>query len=150
MPRRKRTQSGQTARPLAPVEGQAYGASQEQMALERQLPTPTNTVPALPSPGSAGVAAAPSPGGVVAPPMDDPAARYAGALAEAGPIGGDVLAQPTTFPAEPVTTGLTRGPGAGPGVLRRPARNAVGERLRRLSLDTGDPYWAELAARARI
>lgn len=146
MPRGPRkTRSGAPAQPSTPVADQTYGAGVEQQALARTMPTPNNAAvtPAAP-PATAGTASAPAP-------VDQAAALQAALQAAQGLRGqAGVLSMPTQNPGEPVTAGLSIGPGPGPEALMRPMANATGETLRRLSIDTGDPYWAELAARVRI
>lgn len=65
---------------------------------------------------------------------------------------GGLLGAPTMRPGEPVTHGLTSGPGAGPEVLGNMAPNLsqIGDFYRKLSAATGDPYFAELAQRANL
>jgi hypothetical protein len=64
----------------------------------------------------------------------------------AGMAGG--LNAETARPNEPVTHGLSTGPGAGPEILGGP-QSPAGDLMRRMSLETGNPMWAELAARTR-
>lgn len=61
-------------------------------------------------------------------PMANQAGRLQDAIAQAGapagpPLGGgDMMAQPTAYPAEPVTAGVPMGPGPGPTAVPAPAK----------------------------
>lgn len=132
--------------PISPVAGQEYGASQQQMQLERSLPTPNlrnEPLPPTTVPQPAG-AAPPAPGGAAA---DPHAAALAAAAALRGQTG--LLQQPSTRPNEPITAGLPIGPGPGPEVLAGRIGTPAGDLFRRLTAETGDPLFAELASRVR-
>lgn len=61
-----------------------------------------------------------------------------------------LLTRPTERPNEPITAGLSTGPGPGPSVMQARTGTPTGDTMRRLSALTGDPYLAELARRARV
>lgn len=138
MPRTRKTQSGAPAQPIAPVAGQMYGAGVQQQRLQEAMPAPAGAAAAPPGPSP--VESSPSGGG------GDP---YAAAMSVLQGQGG-LLGQPTQRPNEPLTTGLALGPGAGPEVLGSFSRSPAGDSLRSLTALTGDPYFAELADRARV
>lgn len=144
MPRkRQQTLSGQAAQAKAPVAGQTYGAGVEQQQLETALPTPSQ--PSL-------QAAAPTGGQTGTQPVAAPAPSFADVLSAAQAAGGDtqLLTMPTTRPGEPVTAGLTRGPGVGPTAMGMKRGSPTGDLFRRLSAQLGDPYFADLADRAHV
>lgn len=149
MPRGPRkTASGVPAQTGPGVAGQTYGQGVEQQALEAVMPTPNNAA----APDAA--AAPPPPVEAAAAPASqqtDPSDRYAAALAAAADIRSQTgaLNRPTDRPMEPITAGMSLGPGAGPDSLRRPP-SRTGSLLRELSLRTGDPRWAEMAQKARM
>lgn len=58
------------------------------------------------------------------------------------------MGAPTARPDEPVTHGLPMGPGGGPEVLGNLGGSQAGQWMRRLSMLTGNPYFAALADRA--
>jgi hypothetical protein len=62
----------------------------------------------------------------------------------AGMLGG------TQLPNQPVTAGLSSGPGAGPEVLNMRASTQMRRMLDELSRRSGDPYFTQLADRARL
>lgn len=147
MPRtakRPRTLSGAPAQPISATPGQMYGAGVEQMQLQRAMPAPNlaqgPTAPVV-APGPA-----PAPVEAQAPPpsFDQVLAQAQGMRDQTG-----LLSAPTTRPQEPVTAGLTRGPGGGPEMLQMQRGTPAGDAMRRLSAATGDPFFAELAARGR-
>ena len=143
MPRTARptTQRGAPAQPISATPGQVYGAGVEQMAMQRVMPAPNMQSPAAGIPQ--GAPPAPSAAGPV-----DPArvmALAAGLKEQTG-----LLTAPTQRPNEPITAGLSRGPGPGPEILAAPSGSPSGDILRRLSQSTGDPQWAELARKAQM
>lgn len=147
MPRtakRNRTMSGAPAQPIGAVPGQIYGAGVEQMELQRAMPAPNlaqgpTATPVAPSPAPAPVEAAAPP-----PSFDQVLMQAQGLREQTG-----ILGQPTARPQEPVTAGLSRGPGGGPEMLQMQRGTPAGDAMRRLSAATGDPFFAELAARGR-
>lgn len=142
MPRARKTRSGDRAQHIGSVPGQRYGEGVAQQQMQREMPAPVrNDVPS--SPGTA-TGATPSAPVVAGPPPTDPA-QLAAALSGA-PLG--LLSGGTQLPNQPVTAGLSTGPGPGPnalGSLR--ARSPLARTLRNLQARTGDPMWARLADR---
>lgn len=144
MPRtakRNQTLSGAPAQPIGAVPGQIYGAGVEQMQLQRAMPAPNLAQgpvaqPAAPTP-------APAPPQAAAPPSFDQALAQAQGMRDQTGL----LSMPTNRPQEPVTAGLSRGPGGGPEMLQMQRGTPAGDALRRLSAATGDPYFANLASR---
>lgn len=139
MPRARKTITGDPARANVPVAGQTYGAGVDQQQLETAMPTPGAALPA----------AAPPPAAPTAAPA--PAYNHEAALAAASQYADQtgILKGDTTRPNEPITAGLTRGPGPGPEALGLTRGSPTGDLLRRLSAATGDPSLAELAMKAR-
>lgn len=127
---------GQVQPPKAPT-GMAYGAHQESIAAQQAVPLPQ----AAPTPGPAGATPPPSPAGP---------GRMAAALdaAAAHPAPAGLLAMSSTRPQEPVTAGLTSGPGPGPERLVT-SRAKISSIYERLAYTTGDPDIAILAQMAR-
>lgn len=132
----------------AQIPGQQYGAQVDQVALQTAMPAPRDTTgrdlsvaAQQPAPESGPVQGVPVQGAQGADPM-----QLAAALR--GQVG--VLAAPTGRPDEPVTTGLTRGLGAGPEVLGLQRRSPLGEMMRMISRQSGDPLLADLADRANL
>lgn len=146
MPRARKTLTGDPARPNVPIAGQTYGAGVDQQQLETALPTP-NTAPITPNPAPAPPnQGQPTPNPAPAAPYDHEAA-LAAASQYADQTG--ILRADTTRPNEPITAGLTRGPGPGPEALGLTTGSPTGDLFRRLSAATGDPFFADLAAKAR-
>lgn len=140
MPRARKTLTGAPARPNVPVAGQTYGAGVDQQQLEESLPTPgrQNMSPAAVAPAQQQVA---------------PAAPYdhQAALAAAASLSDQtgLLKADTARPQEPITAGLSGGPGPGPEALGLTQGSPTGDLFRRLSAATGDPFFANLAAKAQ-
>ena len=144
MPRKRQTLGGYEAQAKRPVAGQTYGHAADQQQLEQAMPTPQQPVVAAPT--------APAMAGGMQPAAAAPAPSFADVLAAAQRAGSDqqLLTAPTTRPSEPITAGLTRGPGAGPQAMGMKRGSPTGDLFRRLSAELGDPYFAELAARAQV
>lgn len=140
MPRTRQTLSGHPGQPVPEIPNQMYGASGEQQQLAKQMPSPDAHVPV----------ATVATGTAVGPVVPRPGEMHASALDAAAGIRAGVLRQPTASPREPVTAGLSIGPGPGPEMMPVAPTSPVGEQLRRLSIDTGNPMWAELARRAGV
>ena len=84
-----RTDMNQNRQPVTVASGQPYGARQEQVAAQRALPLPA------------------------APPVPAPPPPAPGAL----PGGRGPFTRPTEYPDEPLTAGMSMGPGPGPEAL---------------------------------
>lgn len=84
-----RTDMNQNRQPVTVASGQPYGARQEQVAAQRALPLPA------------------------APPVPAPPPPAPGAL----PGGRGPFTRPTEYPNEPLTAGMSIGPGPGPEAL---------------------------------
>lgn len=142
MPRTRKTQSGERAQPISPVAGQEYGMAVDQMELQRQLPMP-QTSPVRPETMTAQGGGQPA--AVDQQPLD--AARIA-EIARTLQGGVGALVRPSGRPNEPVTAGLSSGPGPGPEVLGLRQGSPTGSTLRNLARLTGDTYLSDLADRA--
>ena len=84
-----RLDMNQNRQPVTVASGQPYGARQEQVAAQRALPLPA------------------------APPVPAPPPPAPGAL----PGGRGPFTRPTEYPDEPLTAGMSIGPGPGPEAL---------------------------------
>lgn len=168
MPRKaKPTLSGKPGQAVSPVPGQMYGAGVEQAALQQAMPAPNARIQpsaAYTSPGTGQqMATAARLGGAQ---MDgvqgdvergaiqglSEAERYQRALDAARQMQGQagLLTQPSNRPTEPITAGLSTGPGGGPEMMQMQFGSPTGTTLRRLSQITGDPYFRDLAAKAGL
>jgi hypothetical protein len=124
------------------VPGQQYGVGVQQEQLQQMMPAPqaqpmTAAPPAAPPSAAAPESAAPAPA--------DPMAAAAALRGRVGLLGPE-----TERPNEPVTHGLVQGPGAGPEVLGAVMGSPLGDTLRKLSSTVGDPYFAQLAQKAKL
>lgn len=136
MPRGKprTTQAGDPAQKIASVPGQRYGEGVDQQAMQRAMPAPDMQAATAPSP------AAPV---TPMPPVDPMAIQdYLGAHNPAMLAG-------TQMPDQPVTAGLSRGPGPGPSAIAGP-RTPTSRWLMRMAEDTGNPKWKRLAEQAGL
>ena len=137
MPRQRKTQSGDPALAVPSTPGVRYGEGQPLQDMARALPTPNARASAPQASG-----ATPTP-----PPSDGVVTPSPGVAPVALPQPGLLLA-PSARPAEPVTTGLNRGLGAGPEALgMNPIESPTGRFLRQLTQMTGRDQFAELARR---
>lgn len=142
MPRARKTQTGAPAMSVQNVPGQMYGKSVEQQRLQEAMPAPqaqplAAVPPAAPPPVAAQPTAAPAPA--------DPLAAAAALRDRVGLFGPQ-----TARPNEPVMHGMVQGPGGGPEVLGAVMGSPLGDTLRKLSSTLGDPYFQELAQKARL
>jgi len=145
MPRtakRNQTMSGAPAQPISATPGQMYGAGVDQMELQRAMPAPNLAQGPVAQPVAPAPAPAPAQAAAPPPSFDQVLAQAQGMRDQTG-----LLSLPTMRPDEPVTAGLSRGPGGGPEMLQMQRGTPAGDALRRLSNATGDPYFANLAAR---
>lgn len=134
MPRTRKTASGADAQDVPSTAGVRYGEGKELQEMQRDMPSPNNRA-ASPTPAPV-PAAAPAPAG--------------GSPLSSLPQPGLLLA-PTARPNEPVTTGLSSGPGAGPEILPvNPTQSPTGKFLRDLATVTGQSRFADLARQANL
>lgn len=132
MPRRRKApapgdQGGYGAQPAVAPTGMPYGAHQESIQSQRDLPLAQVQGPA----------SGPPPAGV------DPAQRLQAAVEAARRMRPpDPLTGPSRRPGEPITAGMATGPGAGPEVLRTGDR--VARTFRMLAEVTGDATFSDL------
>lgn len=138
MPRGKprTTQSGDPAQKIASVPGQRYGEGVEQQAMQRAMPAPDMVEATAPS-------AAPAQPVMPMPPVDPAAIQ--GYLQSHNPnmLGG------TALPDQPVTAGMSSGPGPGVSAIAGP-RTPPSRWLQRMAEDTGNPKWRRLAEQAGL
>jgi hypothetical protein len=144
MPRRRQTRSGDPAQKIESVPGRRYGEGVAQQEMQRAMPAPVRRSDVSP-PSPAGSPAAPPAAPTPTPgygPQDIQA--Y---LSENNPQ----LFRGTQLPNQPVTSGLSTGPGRGPEALRsRQTTTPTGRFLRQLYESTGDPKWARMLERSRL
>jgi len=152
MPRKRQTQAGMPAQAVSPVGGQMYGAGVEQAALQQAMPAPQLQGASLPATNPMQQATAPPAGQPPAAPPMPAADQFAALMASAQQLKGQagLLTAPSARPGEPVTAGLSLGPGPGTEALQARTGSPIGESWRRLSAATGDPYFAELARKANL
>lgn len=137
MPRQRKTMSGDPAQSQATgAPGVRYGEGKDLAEMRQAAPIPNARAAATPS--------APAPGPVPA--------EAASAVPPQLPMPKPgLLLAPSARPNEPVTTGLRRGPGAGPEVLSQaPLTSPTGQLLRDLARITGRQHFAELARRSGL
>ena len=134
LPRARKTQTGQRPQPVSEIPGQMYGVGPAQQQLQEAMPAPDVRAP-MPSSSTA------PPAESAQPPLADPMV-----VARAINLNGGLLAA-TQRPLEPVTHGLSTGPGGGREALQVATGAPLGETLRQLTLSSGDEYFAALAAR---
>lgn len=136
MPRNRQYQPAQ-----APNQ-QAYGVKNDQLQAQREMPLPQvdNKIPS-------GGAAAVSPG---APSGGAPAPMDIMQLAREYDPGITPLNAPTARPGEPVTAGLSLGPGPGPEIFQAPGRQArAADTLAMMARISGDDFYLQMAERIR-
>lgn len=139
MPReRLKTRSGAPAQDTTSAPGVRYGEGVQYSQLQQAMPTPNaRAQSAAPAPSSAPASL----------PPEAAAAGYS-RTPVAMPEPGLLLA-PTARPNESVTTGLVRGPGAGPSALSIDTmQSPTGKLLRDLSKITGRQVFADMARRS--
>lgn len=139
MPRKRKTMSGEDAQNIGSVPGQRYGEGQDQQALQRAMPAPDMQAN-VPTGGPPVFAGAPSIARVNPDPMQ---VQQFLQTSKPNLLGG------TRNPDQPVTAGLSTGPGPGPEVLMRNT-TPMRRYLERLSADTGNPKWKMLAQKAGL
>lgn len=116
---------------------------EQQMALQRAMPAPQTPTTIIAPPQAAAQGSQPQQGGQAPASEADMASIIAGMKGQFG-----LLKDPTQRPNEPVTAGLRSGPGPGPEVLQQMQGSPTGRTLREMSRLTGDPLFADLAAKA--
>lgn len=138
MPRTRKTQTGKPAMPVTTVQGQPYGEGVAQRQMQQAMPAPQQrqTPP---------VDAAPTPVVAATRPPVDPRAAAAALRDRVGVFG-----PATNRPAEPVTSGLTTGPGPGPEALVGNRRSPLGETMRMVARQSGNDFLARLADQANL
>lgn len=150
MPRRRKTQSGAPAQKIGSVQGQRYGEGVAQEQMQAQMPAPDNRVmaarPSAPTPPAGGP---PAPAQAPTPALSLQEILQRAQSAPSPGMGS--LFAPSTRPDEPITAGLSTGPGPGPEALG-PALSVStqGKFLRELTERTGNPYFARLADRSGL
>lgn len=155
MPRQRKTMSGAKAQPLSTTPAAYYGQGVENRQMQRAMPAPQATRPAArPQPAGRTQPAQPAPQTPQpqqAPPAP-PAPDFGALLAAAGGLKNHtgLLTAETLRPNEPITAGLTRGPGPGPKALTQRTGTPSGDLFRRLTELTGDASFAELARKVGV
>lgn len=149
MPRAKKTLAGGQGQASQVIKGQTYGEGVQQQALQATMPAPQAntgvTVPrAQPSQEQPAVESAPDTAGVQQQKPD-----LAALLQQLKGVGGQLNA-PDDQPDKPFNYGLEGGPGSNIGNPMKPYVNRTGQIMRELSARTGDPIFANLAAKGRL
>lgn len=129
---------------VAQVPGQQYGAQVDQQRLQKAMPAPKDQTARIAQQAAKQGVSQPSQQ-QARPAQPDPM-QLAAALRDR--VG--LLNRPTGRPDEPVTTGLSRGQGAGPEILGLRRRSPLGEMMRMIAQQSGDPYLADLADRSNL
>lgn len=148
MPRAKKTLSGERGQPAKPITGQQYGRQVEQQRLQQAMPAPQANVP-LPTPTPQAQQSAPDVATGSAPTQQPQGPDMGALMAQLKGMGG-ALNAPDDQPNVPFHTGLSTGPQTNSMVQSVPVINRTGQLLRDLSMQTGDPIFATLAAKARM
>lgn len=148
MPRAKKTATGKPAQPIQAFTGQQYGQGVAQESLQRAMPTP-NEVAGSPKPTPTAPQTTPQ---ASAPQTSSPQEQqtpkpdFATLLQQIQGQGG-VLNRPDEQPNVPYNATLSSGdPSAR--IPFMPKQSRTGDIMRELSRRTGDPTFADLAARA--
>jgi len=140
MPRKRKTMTGADAQEIKSVPGQRYGEGVDQQAMQRAMPAPDNQQPTPPE--------------VLTPTITDPmvdAPSDPGQITQFLANNNPNLLSGTQMPDQPLTAGLSMGPGGGPETLGLGAgMTPLARTLRTLSDQTGNPRWRELAQKARM
>lgn len=142
MPRAKKTLTGGTGQAAQPFTGQTYGEGVRQQALQEAMPAPKVSAPSAPAPTEAPQPAEQPVDTAVAP---RPRMDMAALREQLAGVGG-VLTRPDDQPDVPFNRNLDN-PMVG---ATKPYVNKTGQIMRDLSMRTGDPLFAELAARAGL
>lgn len=139
MPRARKTMAGGQGQPAVAFTGQTYGEGKKQEELQRAMPAPKVEQSTAPSR---------SPEPVDVPVEDEMPARQRMSPEQAMQFisgQGGLLTAPDDKPNVPVTDGLPTGPGRGTEALR--GTSQMGNILRRLGMQTGDPTFMQIAAK---
>lgn len=137
MPRTRQYQA-----PQAP-NSQSYGQKNDQLQAQREMPLP-QVDNKIPSGGAAAVSPPAPSGGAPAPQLDIMQ------LAREYDPGITPLNAPTNRPGEPVTAGMSLGPGPGPEIFQAPGRQArAAETLQMMARISGDDFFLQMAERIR-
>ncbi len=140
MPRRSRNQQAPVAAP-----GQPYGEATDQIQAQNVIPLPQKAPPSA----SGGAPSGPPATGTDANAVDPAMAAIQAALGTPPPSGS--LGAPSTRPTEPITAGLSVGPGPGPEV-RGPSKalaGTVADTFRMLWELTGNQVYLQMAQQAQ-
>jgi hypothetical protein len=135
MPRGKPrvTQSGDPAQKIASVPGQRYGEGVEQQAMQQAMPAPDLMKATAPS----------APAVIPSPPVDPAMVQNYLGSHNPGMLGT------TAHPDQPLTAGMSTGPGPGQSAIAGP-RTPASRWLMRMAEDTGNPKWRRLAEQAGL
>lgn len=133
---------GAPGQPIQAIQGQTYGKGVEQEALQRAMPAPQEPTSTIAEPVNARTEETPA----LAIPAQ-PRLSFEEAMQRIRGTGG-ILRAADDNPSIPITDGLPTGPGRGPEALM--ANSHLGNTLRRLATQTGDPIFRELASKVRF
>lgn len=149
MPRARKTQSGAKAQPVQAIRGQEYGKGVVQERMQRAMPAPNQTA----APVRTVVETAPQRNepATQTPTDNTPPQRQVdfGQLTEQLRGAGGLLRRPDDRPDVPFNATLNN-PDAAARLGLVPPSSRTGQIMRDLSARTGDPVFADLAARAGL
>lgn len=135
-----------TQQAAAAPTGMAYGAHQDAVQAQQQIPLP-QAQPVTGRPPEGGGQGQPMPANGQAP--VDPMQQAIGYARDFDP-GVTPLNAPTSRPGEPVQAGLSMGPGPGPEIFSEPTRAlATADVLTKLAQTSGNDAFLELASKIR-
>jgi hypothetical protein len=147
VPRAKKTLAGGQGQPVQSISGQTYGEGVQQEQLQKTMPAPQlanpQTQPTVPSPQQQET---PTPS---APMQEQPKMSLDDMKGMLSNVGGQ-LYQPDDQPSVPFNTGLATGPFPSLNAYGASPSFKQGEFMRRLSRETGNPIFSELAMKAGI
>jgi hypothetical protein len=147
VPRAKKTLAGGQGQPVQSTIGQTYGEGVQQEQLQKTMPAPQlvnpQSQPTAPSPQQQG---SPAPS---APVQEQPKMSLDDMKSMLSNVGGQ-LYQPDDQPSVPFNAGLRNGPSPSMNAYASSPSYKQGEFMRRLSRETGNPLYSELAMKAGI
>jgi hypothetical protein len=150
VPRAKKTLAGGQGQASQVIKGQTYGEGVQQQALQAVMPAPQANTGVRVSTAQPSAPSAPQ-----SEPMQDQGDTQgqkpdlAALLQQLKGVGGQLNA-PDDQPNKPFNMGLSGGPGNDIGIPAKPYINRMGQIMRDLSARTGDPIFANLAAKGRL
>ena len=152
MPRAKKTLAGGQGQASQVIKGQTYGEGVQQQALQATMPAPqANTGVRVPTAQLSTQTQQSAPNVVTGSTstQQSQGPDMGALMAQLKGMGG-LLRAPDDQPNTPFTSGLPSGPQTNSMTSTMPFINRTGQLMRDLSAQTGDPIFANLAAKARM